>query len=369
MRDHCLALGAVALTTAVLRFAPFANPTTVALCLLLVVLVVARGLAAPAAITASLAGVLAFNFFFLPPVGTLTIADPLNWVALGAFLAVALTVSQLSARARRQTAEAQAQGAEAERLYRELQAAFDREAETEAARRSERLKSALLDAVTHNLRTPITSIKASTTALLSESPGNLPDEVRRELLTVASEEADRLDLLVEDLIGFARIEAGQMGLNLAWCSLEDVIGSAILRSSRRLTGHTVSVSIPSDLPLIRADARSLEEVCFQLLENAVKYSPTGTPITVAAAPAQADTVEFSVTDEGPGVPFSERDRIFDKFYRGAATPGAASGTGLGLAIVRGIVSAHSGHVFATDGPGGRGARMVVRLPIGDEDEP
>ena len=368
MRDHGLALGAVALTTAVLRFATFANETTVALCLLLVVLFVARSLAAPAAITASLAGVLAFNFFFLPPTGTFTITDPLNWVALVAFLAVALTVGQLSARARRQTAEARAQRAEAERLYAELQAAFEREAETEAARRSERLKSALLDSVTHNLRTPITSIKASTTALLSESPGNLPDEVRRELLTVASEEADRLDLLVEDLIGFARIEAGQLGLNLAWCSLEDVIGSAVRRSSRILTGHAVSVSIPPDLPLIRADARFLEEVCFQLLENAAKYSPTGTTITVTATPAQAEIVEFSVTDEGPGVPASDRDRIFDKFYRGPSTRAAASGTGLGLAIVRGIVTAHGGHVFATDGPGGRGARIVVRLPVGDEEQ-
>jgi len=368
MTAQLVALGAVTAVTGLLWLAsPIANATTVALCLLLVVLFVARSLTRSAAVSASVASVLVFNFFFLPPTGTFTINDPLNWVALVSFLMVALTVSQLSARAKRQTAEAQAQGAEAERLYLELQAAFDREAETEAARRSERLKSALLDAVTHNLRTPITSIKASTTALLSASPGNLTDEVRRELLTVASEEADRLDLLVEDLIGFARIEAGEIGLNLAWCSLEDVIGSAVRRAGRMLKGHRVAVAIPPDLPLVRADARSLEEVCFQLLENAAKYSPTGTTITVAATAAEADSVEFSVTDEGPGVPVAERELVFEKFYRAPAARSAASGTGLGLAIVRGIVNAHGGRAMVGEGPGARGACFTVLIPIGDED--
>lgn len=367
MRDHGIALISVALTTLVLRLAPFANQTTVALCLVVVVLFVARSLAGPAAITASVAGVFAFNLFFLPPVGNLTIADPLNWIALTAFLAVALTVGQLSARARRQTIEARAQRAEAERLYVELQAAFDRETETESARRSERLKSALLDAVTHNLRTPITSIKASTTALLSESPGNMPEEVRRELLTVADEEADRLDLMVEDLIGFARIQAGEMGLSLAWCSLEDVIGSAITRAARMLSGHPVKLSLPPDLPLVRGDARSLEEVFFQLFENAAKYSPPGSDIIVSADVVPGEAIEASVDDEGPGVVPAERLRIFDKFYRAATATGATTGAGLGLAIVKGILDAHGGDVRVTDRPGRRGARFVVRIPIGDDE--
>jgi two-component system sensor histidine kinase KdpD len=367
--DHLIALGAIAVVTVALRLAsPLANATTVALCLLLVVLFVARSLARSAAVSASIASVLAFNFFFLPPIGGLTIADPLNWVALLAFLAVALTVSELSARARRQTAEAQAQSAEARRLYAELQAAFEREAETESARRSERLKSALLDAVTHNLRTPITSIKASTTALLSESPGHMPEEVRRELLTVADEEADRLDLLVEDLIGFARIQAGEIGLNLAWCSLEDVIGSAIARASRMLSRHHVKLSLPPDLPVVRGDARSLEEVFFQLFQNAAKYSPPGSDIIVSAGVVSSEAVEVSVDDEGPGVVPEERPRIFDKFYRATTMQGATSGTGLGLAIVKGILDGHGGDVRVTDRPSGRGARFVVRIPIGDDDE-
>ena len=367
--DHLIAFVAIAVVTVVLHFAsPLANATTVALCLLLVVLFVARSLTRAAAVSASIAGLLAFNFFFLPPTGALTIADPLNWVALLAFLAVALTVSELSARARRQTAEAQAHGAEAQRLYIELQAAFDREAETESARRSERLKSALLDAVTHNLRTPITSIKASTTALLSESPGNMPDVVRRELLTVADEEADRLDLLVEDLIGFARIQAGEIGLNLAWCSLEDVIGSAMKRAARMLRGRPTRVSLPPDLPLVRGDARSLEEVFFQLFQNAARYSPPGTEIAVSAAVSSSEAVEVRVEDHGPGVAPSERERIFDKFYRSPTVQDPAGGTGLGLAIVKGILDAHGGEVRVTDRPNERGACFLVRIPIGDDDE-
>ncbi len=240
MRSHSSPLRSL---SRLLRLAsPLANTTTVALCLVVVVLFVARTRSGPAALVASLASMLALNFFFLPPVGTLTIADPLNWIALAVFLAVALTVGELSSRANRQTAQARAHQLEAERLYRELQAAVDREAQTEAERRSERLKSALLDAVTHNLRTPITSIKASTTALLSES-ATMGDAIKRELLMVANEEADRLDLLVEDLIDLARIEAGELGLQVSWCSLEDVIGGAIKRAERLFGARTLDVTI------------------------------------------------------------------------------------------------------------------------------
>jgi K+-sensing histidine kinase KdpD len=367
-RDYVIALAAVAVVVGLLRLAsPVANATTVALCLVLVVLFVARGISGRAALVASVASVLAFNFFFIPPHGTFTVADPLNWIALAVFLAVALTVGELSARANRQTLQANAHRLEAERLYRDLQAAFEREAQTEAERRSERLKSALLDAVTHNLRTPITSIKASTTALLSEPPGAMADAISQELLTVANEEADRLDLLVEDLIGLARIEAGELGLQVAWCSLEDIIGSALKRAERLLKSHTIDVSIPPDLPVVRADARSLEEVFFQLFENAAKYTPEASRITVSARAEGDDTIEVRVDDEGPGVAALERDRIFEKFYRSRATATQASGAGLGLAIVRGIVDAHRGQVFVTDRPGRPGARFVVRIPIGDED--
>ena len=368
LRDSAIALLAVAGVARLLHLAsPLANSTTVALCLVLVVLLIARTLSGPAALVASVASVLAFNFFFLPPTGTFTIADPLNLIALTVFLAVAFTVGELSARAHRQTQEANTHRLDAERLYHELQAAFEREAQTEADRRSERLKSALIDAVTHNLRTPITAIKASTTALLSEEPAPLSDDVRQELLTVADEEADRLNMLVEDLIGMARIEGGDLGLQRSWCSIEDVVASAIHRGERQLKRHRVRVSIPADLPVVRADARLLEEALFQLFENAAKYSPAGTRIDVSANEESGVAVLIRVEDQGAGVAVAERERIFDKFYRSPATAALASGSGLGLAIVRGIVDAHRGQVLVRDRRGQDGSCFIVRLPIGDEE--
>ena len=367
--DIAIAIGTTVVVVALLQLAsPLANTTTVALCLVVVVLLVARAFGGPAAIAASVTGMIGLNFFFIPPTGTLTIADPLNWVALAAFVAVAFTVGELSARAARRAQEADAHRIEAERLYRELQAAMDREVQTEADRRSERLKSALLDAVTHNLRTPITSIKASTTALLSEPSTAMADAVKHELLTVVDEEADRLNFLVEDLIGLARIEAGQLALHMSWCSLDDVIGAAAKRAERLTRAHQLTLTIPPDLPVLRGDARALEEVVFQLLENAAKYAPPGSRIVISAREDVGEIIEIRVEDQGPGIAVEERGRIFDKFYRSPATASAASGSGLGLAIVRGIVDAHRGQVWATDRAGQRGACFVVRLPIGDEDK-
>jgi two-component system sensor histidine kinase KdpD len=367
LRDYVIAVVAVLAVVLLLgAAAPFANATTAALCLILVVVLAARSLRGAAALIAALASVVTLNYFFIPPFHTLTVADPHNWVALGVFLAVAVAVGELSLRAKNQTTVANEQRFKAEELYRELQAAFEREAQTEAERRSERLKSALLDAVTHNLRTPITSIKASTTTLLSE--GSMADAGRRELLTVANEEADRLDLLVEDLIRLARIEAGDLGLQVAWCNVEDVIATALKRIYRLLRGQRVAIEIPPDLPVVRADARWLEEVLFQLLENAAKYSPADSRITISAAAPSDDIVEIRVDDEGPGVAPAERERVFEKFYRSRATQAMASGSGLGLAIVRGIIEAHRGQTMVTDRPGGQhGARFTVRIPIGDED--
>jgi K+-sensing histidine kinase KdpD len=367
LRDHIIAVVAVLAVVLLLRVAsPLANATTAAIGLVLVVVLVARSLRGTAALVAALVSVVALNYFFIPPFGTLTVADPHNWVALAVFLAAAVAVGELSSRAKSQASEANEQRFKAERLYHELQAAFDRESQTEAERRSERLKSALLDAVTHNLRTPITSIKASTTTLLSESP--VPEAVWRELLTVANEEADRLDLLVEDLIRLARIEGGDLGLQVAWCNLEDVVSNGINRVQRLLRGQQVAVDLPADLPVVRGDARWLEEVLFQLLENAAKYAPAGSRISISAVPLSDDAIELRVDDEGPGVAAPERERVFEKFYRAQETQAMATGSGLGLAIARGIMNAHGGQVSVTGRPDGqRGARFLVRIPIGDED--
>jgi len=199
---YLVAASGIAATTAVLSlFSSHVNATTVALALLLVVLLVATWYGARPAVVASLLGVLCFNHFFLPPFGTLAIAAPDNWIALFAFMVTAITVGQLSARAKRRAEEADTGRREIERLYEELRTAFERASHAEALKQSEKLKSALLDAVTHDIRTPLMSIKASVSTLLEELQSStvrggsvtLDTDARREMLEVIDEESDRLN--------------------------------------------------------------------------------------------------------------------------------------------------------------------------------
>ena len=358
-----------------------ANATTAALAFLLVVLFVATLRGSRPALLASVLGMLCFNFFFLPPTGTFTVADPDNWIALFAFLVVAMTAGQLSARARRRAEEAEAGRREIERLYRELREAFERASHAEALRRSERLKSALLDAVTHDIRTPLTSIKASVTTLLDEARAGTDDgahatialdaESRRDMLEVIDEESDRLDRFVEGLVELARIEAGEMQLRRRWGALDEIIAAALARAAPLTGGRPVAVETEDGLPVARVDPRAVAEVVYTLLDNAAKYSPPGTTIRIEARRGAGEMIEVAVEDEGPGVPADLRERVFDKFFR--ATGGDASalrrptGTGMGLAIARGIVEAHGGHIRIQAAAGG-GARFVFTLPIGDDEE-
>lgn len=373
-------LGVVAATGSLKLLGAHVNPTTVALGLLLVVLFVAMGWGSRPAVLASLLGVMCFNFFFLPPVGRWTIDDPDNWIALVAFLVTAVTAGQLSASANRRAAEADAGRREIERLYRELQDAFERASQAKALEQSERLKSALLDAVTHDLRTPLTSIKASVTTLLDDpgAPGGgeesaaLDAEGRREMLDVIDEETDRLNRFVEGLVEMARIEAGEMHLRRRWGSVEEIVGAALERAAPLTRGHEVLARMDGGLPAVRVDARAVTEVVYTLVDNAAKYSPAGTRIEVRAEESGDGRVRLSVEDEGPGIPPELRGRVFDKFFRamrdGDSRPGRPTGTGMGLAIAKGIAEAHGGRIWVEDGRGGRGSRVVVTLPIGDEEE-
>ena len=368
-----LAIGAA---TGVLGlFRSHINPTTVALALLLVILFVATRFGSRPAVVASIAGVFCFNFFFLPPVGTLTIADPDNWIALSVFLITAVTAGELSARAKRRAEEAEAGRREIERLYTELRDAFERASEAEALRRSERLKSALLDAVTHDIRTPLTSIKASVTTLLDESRTEKNKEVtlnaedRREMLEVIDEEADRLNRFVESLVELARIEAGQLELRRRWGTIEEIVAAALARAEPLTRSHEVIVSIDKDLPVVRVDARAVTEVVYTLLDNAAKYSPAGTSIRVAASQFDDATLKLVVEDDGQGIPMELRERVFDKFFRATHThPGSTrSGMGMGLAIARGIVEAHGGRIWIETTSRGRGTSVALTLPLGDEE--
>jgi len=381
LAGYIVAVVGIASVTAALRLlGESINSTTVALAMLLVVLFVAASWGSRPAILASVLGVLGLNFFFLPPVGAFTIADPDNWIALIAFLITAVTAGQLSVRVSRRAEEAQAGRLEIKRLYDELRSAFERASHAEALRQSERLKTALLDAVTHDLRTPLTSIKASVTTLLDELKTKAPElpsvalneEGRREMLEVIDEECDRLNRFIEGLVEMARIEAGEFRLRRRWGTIEEMIEMALARAKNLTDRHRVGVEIDRNLPVVLVDARAVSEVIYTLVDNASKYSPAGTPIHIVASRDKGEMIRASVEDRGPGIPAELRERVFDKFFRairdGASNRSRPSGTGMGLAIARGIVEAHNGRIWIESGKGGLGTKVVFTLPIGDEEE-
>lgn len=376
---YLVAAFGIAATTAVLKlFSSHVNATTVALALLLVVLLVATRFGARPAIIASLLGVLCFNHFFLPPFGTLTIAAPDNWIALFAFLVTAITVGQLSARAKRRAEEADASRREIERLYEELRSAFERASHAEALRQSEKLKSALLDAVTHDIRTPLTSIKASVSTLLDEpqattidgEPVSLGIDARKEMLEVIDEECDRLNRFVEGLIELARIEAGELHLRRRWGVVDEIVATVLKRAEPLARNHTVTVEIADEIPAVQVDPRAVAEVMFTLIDNAVKYSSAGTNILVSAEPVDDQMIQIAVENQGQTIPREIRERVFDKFFRATRDGDTGDsvqpkGTGMGLAVAKRIVEAHGGSIWIEDTRDGIGTRVVFTLPIGD----
>lgn len=373
---YLVAAGGVALVTAVLTpFQGRLSTTAVALALLLVVLFAATGWGSRPALLAALLGVACFNFFFLPPLYTFTITEPQNWIALAAFLITAITAGELSARARLRAEEAEAGRREIERLYDEYKDASVRAQEAEVLRQSEALKSALLDAVTHDLRTPLTSIKASVTTLLDADNDAelvaLDGEGRRELLEVINEEADRLNRFVESMVELARLEAGAMRLRRRWSAIEEIVALAGERAQALTEAHRVEIDLDRELPAVRVDAHTIAEVLYALLDNAAKYAPAGTVIRLSAAQSADGMILFAVEDEGPGIPPELRARVFDKFFRatneGATSLGRPRGLGMGLAIARGIITAHGGRIWIESGAAGRGTRVAFTIPIGDEE--
>lgn len=377
---YLLSIIGVALVTALLQlFGSHVNPTTVALALLLVILLIATGWGARPAIVASLVGVACFNFFYLPPVWTFRIKGADNWIALFAFLVTAVIAGRLSANAKRRAEEAEADQREIERLYHELQDTFERSSQAKALKQSERLKSALLDAVTHDLRTPLTSIKASVTTLLDEhhlppsghATGVLDNAGRKEMLEVIDQEADRLDHFIAGLMELARIEAGEMHLRQTLSSIDEIVGAALKRAAPRVRGHRLQVWMEDEMPAIRVDEHAIAEVVYTLVDNAAKYSPPDSTISVRASPGDDRTIRLTVEDEGAGIPAEFRERVFDKFFRamrdGDVAVPHSSGSGMGLAIARGIIDAHGGRIWIEDLNGQKGTKVVVTLPTAKAD--
>jgi two-component system, OmpR family, sensor histidine kinase KdpD len=238
----------------------------------------------------------------------------------------------------------------AEPLARLVDVAIDREevaertAEAEAAQRADVAKTAVLHAISHDLRSPLTAITTATGAL---SSGPLSDDDRRELLAVLRSESTRLARLVDDLLDLSRIEAGAVNPRPDWCDLHDTVASAAEHVRREHPEHDVELIVPADLPLVRADPAQIERVFSNLIENAAKFSPAGTPVRVSASVA-GERVTVRVTDEGRGIPPTARAHVFEPFFRGRA---AKPGSGLGLTICKGFVEANGGRIQLDSRPG------------------
>jgi two-component system sensor histidine kinase KdpD len=312
---------------------------------------------------ASLVSALAFNFFQIPPLHRFAIADEENWVALATFVIVAVVSSSVAGLARAQTLEAERRREQADRALEEL-ATLSRErdrmqaemVEAEALRRSDELKTALLRSISHDLRTPLTSMIASGAALGSTSPSA---EERAELSEAVVAEGERLSRLVENLIDMSRLEAGKAEPHREAVDLGEVLDAA----REAIAGpQVVRLALDRDLPLVEADAAQLERAFANLLENAIRHGG-GRPVLVKSR-LIGGKITLRVVDQGPGIPESEWQRIFEPFQRGEGN-GAQGGTGLGLAIAKGFVEANGGEIGVESLPG-QGSSFVVSMPYRDQ---
>ncbi len=229
------------------------------------------------------------------------------------------------------------------------------------AAETERMRSALLTSISHDLRTPLASILGSATSLRTYRQA-LDDTAQQELIATIQEESERLNRFIANLLDMTRLESGAIAPRTDLIDLADVIGSALERASKVLNGHHVAVDLASDLPLLRLDPVLFEQVLFNLLDNAAKYSSPGTGIAVQAR-RQGDQVVVQVLDEGDGIPSDDLERIFDKFYRVQVTDRKRAGTGLGLAICRGFVEAMGGTITAGNRQDRAGAVFTIALPV------
>jgi two-component system sensor histidine kinase KdpD len=450
------------------------NPTSVGFAYLLLVLVIASTWGIVEATLASLAATLTFNFFFLPPVGKFTIADPQNWVALFSFLATALITSRLSARVKKQALDAVDRQRDIERLYtfsraillmdaveplakqlaRKLAEVFGLRAvvlydrrtgeihragpsdfdgtedqlrdaasqgtsffdpeheraitavrlgsepiasfaiegpfmpdsvlqgisnliaigleraraqnlahQVEAVRRSEQLRTTLIDAMAHEFKTPLTSIRAATTSLLS-----LPDqpmESRTELLEIADEEARHLQALIDDAVDMARLESDHIQVRRELTDPKELVEDVLAALRTQIDNRPVDIQAEESLPQLSLDRRLVKLALKQVLDNALKYSPPRSPVTVRVSNVPSSNgngaIKFEITDHGAGIPEQERDRLFERFYRSPSVKNQVPGFGLGLAIANNIVLAHHGELTVDSRPGETTFRMTLPL--------
>lgn len=229
---------------------------------------------------------------------------------------------------------------------------------------SDQLRTALFNSVSHELRTPLAAISAAVATLL-DTGAQYSAEIRRELLETVKDSADRMERVVANLLDTARLESGMLQLKIDWCDVEDIVGTAIRRMGEITKNHVLRTRLTPELPLLRADCVLLEHVLVNLLDNAIKYSPPGTEITIAAEQNGPEII-VAVKDRGCGIPLQDLAKIFEKFYRTPQQAVQIAGTGLGLSICKSIVEAHRGRIWAKNNPGG-GASVIFAIPVPDSD--
>jgi two-component system sensor histidine kinase KdpD len=450
------------------------NPTTVGFAYLLLVLLIASTWGFAEALLASISATLAFNLWFLPPIGKLTIADPENWVALFSFLATSVIASRLSAEAKHRTQDAIERRQDVEHLYMFSRAILlindtepfpkqlvqkladifpvsaavlyerrtgaiyragpsefeglddqlrdaamhgttfsdperkrvitairlgsepiaalalqggqmpdsvlqgignlvaigleraksqDLSHQVEAARRSEQLRTALIDAMAHEFKTPLTSIKAATTSLLA-SPDQSA-ESRTELLTIADEEAERLKQLIDDAVEMARLDNARIDLHVGIFDIGEIVNEVCSAMRTEIEDRPVNVDCDASLPLVALDPRLVRLAVKQLLDNALKYSPQGSPVTIRVR-ADDGSIIVEITNSGDGIPPPEQSRIFERFYRSPSVKLQIPGSGLGLSIAHSIARAHKGDLTVRSRIGETTFRMT--LPAAHKEE-
>lgn len=285
------------------------------------------------ALIVSIASMLAFNFFFLPPVHTFALTDSENWVALGVFVVTAFVVSELATRARRRAFVA---------------------AEADMLRRSDAAKTAVLHAVSHDLRSPLTAIRAAGEGLESGSL-QLGESDRAALLETIRLETARLDRLVANLLDLSRLEAGAARAQRELWPVDELVSRAL--DALGGDASRVSVTLDGEAPLVRVDAAQLERVLANVLENALRFSSPSDPVELVVS-STGDDVRVRITDRGPGLETESLERIFEPFEHGG---GGREGTGLGLAIARGFAEANGCRLWAEPHPGS-GAAFVLAMP-------
>jgi two-component system sensor histidine kinase KdpD len=251
----------------------------------------------------------------------------------------------------------------------QLAPAIERDISAELARKvlvemeTESLRNSLLSAISHDLRTPLAVIAGAGSTLL-DTQHPLETEAKHEFLQTIVDESTRLALLLDNIIHITRLESGKVSVNKQWYPVEEVIGSALERMKKPLAGRQLNTHLPSDLRMVKLDGILIEQVLVNLIENAAKYSPRGTPIDIFAHSENQQLI-FEVADRGPGLKNEERTQVFDKFYRGSAAAEGQRGAGLGLAICRAVIDAHKGRIWEENRPGG-GARFMFTIPFEEQ---